>query len=61
MCWPSKPVLCLSARRPRGKIRLEITDPDGKKHEELVPKEKNILVHEGQVVNRGDADCGRLG
>jgi DNA-directed RNA polymerase subunit beta' len=23
-------------------------------HEELVPKEKNILVHEGQVVNRGE-------
>ncbi|MDC8786762.1 DNA-directed RNA polymerase subunit beta' [Roseateles koreensis] len=41
-------------KETKGKIRLEITDPDGKKHEELVPKEKNILVHEGQVVNRGE-------
>jgi DNA-directed RNA polymerase subunit beta' len=35
-------------------VRLQITDPEGKVHEELVPKEKNILVHEGQVVNRGE-------
>jgi DNA-directed RNA polymerase subunit beta' len=41
-------------KETKGKVRLEITDPDGKKHEELVPKEKNILVHEGQVVNRGE-------
>ncbi|MCV2366375.1 DNA-directed RNA polymerase subunit beta' [Paucibacter sp. DJ1R-11] len=41
-------------KETKGKNRLEITDPDGKKHEELVPKEKNILVHEGQVVNRGE-------
>ncbi|CAN6484293.1 unnamed protein product [Victoria cruziana] len=34
--------------------RYRITDPEGKKHEVLVPKEKNILVHEGQVVNRGE-------
>ncbi|RYH12508.1 MAG: DNA-directed RNA polymerase subunit beta', partial [Alphaproteobacteria bacterium] len=38
-------------KETKGKIRLQITDPDGKAHEELVPKEKNILVHEGQVVN----------
>jgi len=41
-------------KETKGKVRLEITDPDGNKHEELVPKEKNILVHEGQVVNRGE-------
>ncbi|MFG6413013.1 DNA-directed RNA polymerase subunit beta' [Roseateles sp. DC23W] len=41
-------------KETKGKIRLQITDPDGKAHEELVPKEKNILVHEGQVVNRGE-------
>ena len=41
-------------KETKGKVRLEITDPDGKKHEELVPKEKNILVHEGQVVNKGE-------
>ena len=38
-----------------GKVRLQITDPDGKVWEELVPKEKNILVHEGQVVNKGES------
>ena len=41
-------------KETKGKNRLEITDPDGNKHEELVPKEKNILVHEGQVVNKGE-------
>jgi len=41
-------------KETKGKVRLEITDPDGHKHEELVPKEKNILVHEGQVVNKGE-------
>ncbi len=41
-------------KETRGKIRLQITDPDGASWEELIPKEKNILVHEGQVVNRGE-------
>jgi DNA-directed RNA polymerase subunit beta' len=41
-------------KETKGKVRLQITDPDGKVSEELVPKEKNILVHEGQVVNRGE-------
>lgn len=41
-------------KETKGKVRLQITDPDGKVHEELVPKEKNILVHEGQVVNKGE-------
>jgi len=41
-------------KETKGKVRLQITDPDGKVYEELVPKEKNILVHEGQVVNRGE-------
>ena len=42
-------------KETKGKIRLQITDPDGKVLEELVPKEKNILVHEGQVVNKGES------
>jgi DNA-directed RNA polymerase subunit beta' len=33
---------------------LQITDPEGKVWEELIPKEKNLLVHEGQVVNKGE-------
>jgi DNA-directed RNA polymerase subunit beta' len=41
-------------KETKGKVRLQITDPDGKVWEELVPKEKNILVHEGQVVNMGE-------
>ena len=35
--------------------RVQITDPEGKVYEELVPKEKNIVVHEGQVVNKGES------
>jgi DNA-directed RNA polymerase subunit beta' len=41
-------------KETKGKVRLQITDPDGKVYEELVPKERNILVHEGQVVNKGE-------
>ncbi|MDO8287033.1 MAG: DNA-directed RNA polymerase subunit beta', partial [Rhodoferax sp.] len=42
-------------KETKGKIRLQITDPDGKVWEDLVPKEKNMLVHEGQVVNKGES------
>ncbi|MBK1682428.1 DNA-directed RNA polymerase subunit beta' [Rhodoferax fermentans] len=42
-------------KETKGKIRLQITDPEGKVWEELVPKEKNILVHEGQIVNKGES------
>ena len=42
-------------KETKGKIRLQITDPEGAVWEELVPKEKNILVHEGQVVNKGES------
>ena len=42
-------------KETKGKVRLQITDPDGGVHEELVPKEKNIVVHEGQVVNKGES------
>jgi DNA-directed RNA polymerase subunit beta' len=41
-------------KETKGKNRLQITAPEGTVHEELVAKEKNILVHEGQVVNRGE-------
>ncbi|MFP5324512.1 MAG: DNA-directed RNA polymerase subunit beta', partial [Gammaproteobacteria bacterium] len=42
-------------KETKGKIRLQITDPEGKVWDELIPKEKNILVHEGQVVNKGES------
>lgn len=41
-------------KETKGKIRMQITDPDGNVWEELIPKEKNVLVHEGQVVNKGE-------
>ena len=42
-------------KETKGKIRLQITDPEGTVWEELIPKEKNIVVHEGQVVNKGES------
>ena len=42
-------------KETKGKIRLQITDPEGAVWEELVPKEKSIIVHEGQVVNKGES------
>src|SRR3546814_14765542 len=34
----------------KGKQRLVITDLEGVSHEFLIPKEKQVLVHDGQVV-----------
>ena len=42
-------------KETKGKVRLQITDPEGKVWDELIPKEKNILVHEGQVINKGES------
>ena len=42
-------------KETKGKVRLQITDPEGSVWEELVPKEKSIIVHEGQVVNKGES------
>jgi DNA-directed RNA polymerase subunit beta' len=38
----------------KGKQRLVITDLEGTQHEELIPKDKHVLVHDGQVVNKGE-------
>jgi DNA-directed RNA polymerase subunit beta' len=38
----------------KGKQRLIITDLDAKEHEFLIPKDKHVLVHDGQVVNKGE-------
>ena len=38
----------------KGKQRLVITETDGESHEFLIPKEKNVLVHDGQIVNAGE-------
>jgi len=40
----------------KGKQRLVITEPGeaGAPHEYLIPKDKHVLVHDGQVVNKGE-------
>lgn len=41
-------------KETKGKQRLEITDMEGNKHEFLIAKDKQVLVHDGQVVNKGE-------
>jgi DNA-directed RNA polymerase subunit beta' len=38
----------------KGKQRLIISDLEGEQHEFLISKDKHVLVHDGQVVNRGE-------
>ncbi|HYP66983.1 MAG TPA: DNA-directed RNA polymerase subunit beta' [Thiobacillaceae bacterium] len=38
----------------KGKQRLIITDFDGQPHEYLIPKDKHVMAHDGQVVNKGE-------
>jgi DNA-directed RNA polymerase subunit beta' len=38
----------------KGKQRLVITDLDSVEHEYLIAKDKHLLVHDGQVVNKGE-------
>ncbi len=38
----------------KGKQRLVITEPDGTVNEFLIPKDKHVTVHDGQVVNKGE-------
>ena len=38
----------------KGKQRLVITEPDGTAHEYLIAKDKHVMAHDGQVVNRGE-------
>ena len=38
----------------KGKQRLVITDLDGVPHEYLIPKDKHVMAHDGQVVNKGE-------
>ena len=41
-------------KETKGKQRLVITDLDGVAYETLISKDKQILVHDGQVVNKGE-------
>ena len=38
----------------KGKQRLIITELDGTAHEYLIPKDKHVMAHDGQVVNKGE-------
>jgi DNA-directed RNA polymerase subunit beta' len=38
----------------KGKQRLVITDMEKQEHEYLIAKDKHLLVHDGQVVNKGE-------
>ncbi|MBL8485228.1 MAG: DNA-directed RNA polymerase subunit beta', partial [Rhodocyclaceae bacterium] len=45
---------CSFGKDTKGKQRLIITEPDGTAHEFLIPKDKHVTVHDGQVVNKGE-------
>jgi DNA-directed RNA polymerase subunit beta' len=38
----------------KGKQRLVITDLESVSHEYLIPKDKHVMAHDGQVVNKGE-------
>ena len=38
----------------KGKQRLMITEPDGTVQEYLISKDKHVMAHDGQVVNKGE-------
>jgi DNA-directed RNA polymerase subunit beta' len=41
-------------KETKGKLRLVITDKEGKEHEYLIPKGRHITVFEGETVEQGD-------
>ena len=41
-------------KETKGKRRLIITDEQGEKHEELIPKWRHLNVFEGENVERGE-------
>jgi len=41
-------------KETKGKQRLVITDADGNVNEFLIPKEKHVLVHDGQLITQGE-------
>jgi DNA-directed RNA polymerase subunit beta' len=54
VCWPRSRVPFPSARTPRASSALVITEPDGTAHEYLITKDKHVMAHDGQVVNKGE-------
>ena len=47
-------MLFRSGKDTKGKQRLVITDLDNVSHEFLITKDKHVMVHDGQVVNKGE-------
>ncbi len=43
-----------SGKETKGNQHLQITDMVSHKHEFLITKDKQVLVHDGQVVNKGE-------
>ncbi len=41
-------------KETKGKVRLEITNEDGEKHETLIPKWRPLSIFEGEQVERGE-------
>ena len=54
VCSRNSPGPCRSGKIPRASSAWWITDLDGATHEYLIPKDKHVLVHDGQVVNKGE-------
>ena len=53
-CWRKSPAPSSFGKDTKGKQRLVITDLDGVAHEYLIPKDKHVMAHDGQVVNKGE-------
>ena len=53
-CWRKSPARSSFGKDTKGKQRLLITEPDGSAHEYLIPKDKHVMAHDGQVVNKGE-------
>ncbi len=41
-------------KETKGKQRFVITDPQGERHELLIPKWRNVIIFEGETVERGE-------
>ncbi|EQD72817.1 DNA-directed RNA polymerase subunit beta' [mine drainage metagenome] len=54
VCWQKSRAPVSFGKDTKGKQRLVITDTDGIAHDYLIPKDKHVTVHDGQVVNKGE-------
>ena len=52
--WPSVSGIVSFGKDTKGKQRLIIKDADGNEHEELIPKYRQIIVFEGEHVEKGE-------